>query len=590
MNKKGEFKLKKRHFNLRAKMMIYFFVCVVIPIICFGILLFGLQQRNTEQFMVRTLETSVLQLADRISQEFRSIQSISNLYYLDDDLIESLSQEAAGSEVDLLNQLDRMAYIYSSGVGSMNTDIAIFDAKGDYITKTSCSKSPSAQQFSSQVYRQVNLSWFTSYSFEEGTAAPNMLYAYRPLHDRSTWQQVGALVISIRENELRKVYSGYLSEAQNAYIIDRSGNIISSVDNQNVTYAIPSQILPLYSGTFQDMADGVPQLVTFHTLNTGGLQLVVISNLNALRSMYRQTTLVFLMILLLYVLLTMAVSWFIPKNFVRPIHELQTHIDLVKQGNLDTLVPVTSTDEIGQLSERYNEMLLRLRELLAEMMAAQQAQHKAEIHALQAQINPHFIYNSLASIRFLVFSKQNEAADQALVALISILRGTLSNPHDFSTVGQEIKLLQDYISLQRISFSQALHVEFQVDDTVRACKLCKLTLQPIVENAFIHGFSGGQTDCSIQVCARDLGERVEITIRDNGCGFDPKASRQTEYDGDFPHTGLGVANVHERLQLAFGPDFGLHTESAPGAGTTVTVTIPKNQPQGGAVVYDHFDS
>ena len=120
--------MKKWHFNLRTKMMIYFFVCVVIPIIGFGILLLALQQRNTEQFMVRTQETSVLQLSDRISQEFRSIQSISNLYYLDSNLIESLSQEAAGNEVDLLNQLDRMAYIYSSGVGNMNTDIAIFDA------------------------------------------------------------------------------------------------------------------------------------------------------------------------------------------------------------------------------------------------------------------------------------------------------------------------------------------------------------------------------------------------------------------------------------------------------------------------------
>ena len=582
--------MNRRHFNLRTKLVVYFILIFVIPIIVFGILLFALQQRNSERFMVQSLETGVLQLADRIGQELRSIQSISNLYYLDDELISCLSSDTTDYSVDLHNQLDRLERVFSSGLGTINVDIAILDRDGNCITHNPGLLRPDAGHLERLVRRPGNLTWFTPHSFEAGTVEPDMLYAYRPLHDRSTWQQVGALLISVKEHELRKIYSGYLSDVQNAYLIDSEGNIISGVDNQGVSYEIPSQILPLYSGTFRDSADGVPQLVSFYTIKTAGLQLVVASNLNALRSAYRQTTLIFLGVFVLYVLLALAATWIVPRNFVRPIHELQANIDLVKQGNLDTMVPVTSSDEIGQLSEQYNAMLRRLREVLAGLMEAQQSQHRAEMHALQAQINPHFIYNSLASIRFLVFSKQNEAADQALIALISILRGTLSNPHEFSTVGQELKLLQDYIALQRISFSRALHVEFQVDDSVRGCKICKLTLQPIAENAFIHGFAGGQEDCSLQITARDLGSRVEITIRDNGCGFDPDAPRKAPEDGSLPHTGLGVSNVQERLQLAFGPEFGLRTESAPSAGTAVTVSIPKFQAQGGAMVYDHTDS
>ena len=582
--------MKRHHFNLRTKLVVYFILIFVVPIIGFGFLLFALQQRNAEQFIVQSQETNVLQLADRIGQELRSIQSVSNLFYLDDELIACLSADDADRSAELYNQLDRLDRVFSSGLGTVNVDIAILDRDGNYITNGPTIRRPSAQQLDELVRRPGNLSGFTPDNFESGTATPGLLYAYRPLHDRSTWKQVGALLICVKENELRKIYTGYLSEAQNAYLIDSQGSIVSSVDNQGVTYAIPSQILPLHSGTFQDRADGVPQLVSFYTVKTAGLQLVLASDLSVLRSAYRQTTLIFLGVLVLYVLLALAATWIVPRNFVRPIHELQANIDLVKQGNLDITVPVTSSDEIGQLSERYNEMLGRVRELLAGLMEAQQSQHKAEMHALQAQINPHFIYNSLASIRFLVFSQQNEAADQALIALISILRGTLSNPHEFSTVGQELKLLQDYIALQRVSFSRALHVEFRVDDSVRSCKICKLTLQPIVENAFLHGFAGGQVNCALQISARDLDGRVEITIRDNGCGFDPDAPKQAEQDGNLPHTGLGVANVHERLQLAFGPEFGLRTESAPGAGTAVTVVIPKLQTQGGAMVYDHTDS
>jgi len=578
--------LKGRHFNLRTKLMFYFILGFVIPISVFGILLFALQQRNTEAFMVQSQEASVFQLADQISQNLSIVQSISNLYYLDDNLIASLSDGGAS----LPDQMDHLAGGYSGGLGSLNMDITIFNADGTCVYKSSSAARPGAAELDKLVRSQGNLSWFTPYTLDPDTMSGSTLYAYRPLHDRSTWRRVGSLLITVKDNELRKMYAGSLTESQNAYLIDSEGNVVSFVENQDVSYHAPDEILPLYAGTFRDNAEGVPQLVSFYSVEKVGLQLVVASDLKVLRAAYRQTTLIFLSVLVLYMILALAVTYIVPQNFVRPIRQLQANIDLVKQGNLDTMVPVTSSDEIGQLSEQYNDMLRRLRELLNGLMQAQQARHEAEMHALQAQINPHFIYNSLASICFLVFSRQNKEADQALIALISILRGTLSNPHAFSTVGQELKLLQDYIALQRISFSRALRVEFDVDESVRSCKICKLTLQPIVENAFIHGFAGGQEDCMLRISAKDLGERVTITIHDNGCGYDPKAPKPAEADSELPHTGLGVANVQERLQRAFGPEFGLSTQSAPGAGTSVAVTIPKQPPKGGTMVYDNSDS
>lgn len=580
--------MKKPHFNLRTKLVCYFILGFVIPIIVFGILLISLQQRNSEKFMVESQETSALQLADHISQELRSIQNLSNLYYLNDDLVSLLTQESPARDEALREQLKELERLYGASLGKINADISIIDSSGEYVSASSA-KRPDTALLASLARRQVNLTWFTSYDVGLGDGSGCNLYAYRPLHDRETWEQVGALLITIKAHELRKIYSGYLSEEQNAYLIDNQGRQVSSVDNQNVSYTIPGRILPLYSGTFRDQANGVPQLVTFYSVQMAGLQLVLVSDLDMMRSPYRQTTLIFLGILLLYVILVLCVTYIVPKSFVRPIHELQKNIALVKQGNLDTMVPVKSSDEIGQLSEQYNDMLRRLRELLQGLMEAQQAQHKAEMHALQAQINPHFIYNSLASIRFLVISSQNTEADSALVSLISILRGTLSNPHDFSTVGQELKLLQDYIALQRIAFSHKLHVSFQVDESVRSCRICKLTLQPIVENAFTHAFSGGQEDCSLWISAADRGDCVEIVIRDNGCGFDPNAPKRASASDGLPHSGLGVANVHERLRLAFGPEAGVRIESQPGVGTVATVTIPKQQTQGGTLVYDSSD-
>lgn len=583
--------MKRFHFTLRIKLVVYFILGFVIPIVIFGILLFALQQRNSQRFMVRSQETSALQLADHISRELRSIQSLSNLYYLDNALVKSLIKGTEGAE-ELYQKSRELSRTYSSVLKNIQVDIAVLDSDGICRNCNPDSVHPNAAVLNDLVRRQGNLSWFTPYHFKNRVGNDIALYAYRPLHDRNTWQQVGALLITLKESELLKIYSGYLSESQNAYLIDDQGRIVSWVDNQSVTYDIPNKILPLYSGTFQDRAEGIPQLVSFYSLQTAGLKLVIASDLNVLRGAYRQTTFLFLEILVLYVLLALCATYILPKSFVRPIHELQKNIDLVKQGNLDVMVPVTSSDEIGELSERYNEMLRRLQEVLSELMSAQQAQHQAEMNALQAQINPHFIYNSLASIRFLIISKQNTEADQALVALISILRGTLSNPHEFSTVGQELKLLQDYIALNRISFSRPLRVELHADESIRNCRLCKLMLQPIVENSFIHGFFGRENrkECILWISALDRDDHVEITLRDNGCGFDPNAPAPPEDTSCIPGSGLGMANIHERLQLAFGPEYGLRVESILGVGTTVIVTIPKQQPQGGAFVYDNFDS
>lgn len=162
-----------------------------------------------------------------------------------------------------------------------------------------------------------------------------MLFAYRPLHDRTTWEQLGGLVISVDAHELQKIYAGYLSESQNAYLIDHQGNVISYVDNQGVSYDIPREILPLFSGTFRDRAGGEPQLVSYYTIHTASLQLVVVSDLSVLRLSYQKTALVFLVVLALYVLLALIVTYFLPKRIVGPIRELQANIDLVKEGNLD---------------------------------------------------------------------------------------------------------------------------------------------------------------------------------------------------------------------------------------------------------------
>lgn len=577
---------KKRTLYLRDKLILLLLCLIVLPLLLFGTLLFHFQQRITTSFIRQTMAASVAQQADRLSQEIYTIRSMGNLFYLDKSVISALDQ-SDGPDAEALKQLSQK---YCACLGKLHANVSFLGQDGQYYGNIPTSALPDADRLLSEINLSASsTAWLTSYDLFPIPPISTSVYAVRPIHKPDSWIPVGTLVIAVQESELRKICSGYLSKSQNACLIDRNGNLLCEVNNQNIPWNVDPQLFSQYTGSFY-LADS-DQLVSYYTESNAKWILAISSSEKALLEPYVDSTQTFITLIILYFFIAVALSFVVSKRFVRPIHELQKNIDLVKQGNLNAMVPVTSSDEIGQLSERYNEMLQQIKSLLKGLMDTQQAQHEAEMLALQAQINPHFIYNTLASIRFLVFSGKKEETDRALLSLGNILHGTLSNPHDLSTVGQEIKLLQNYIDLQRISFSHPLSVSFDVDKDVYSCQICKLSLQPIVENAFIHGFtSSGNSACSLSLCAKSIGNDVEISISDNGIGFDPAAKPEKKpTEDDPPHTGLGIGNVHERLKLAFGPQYGLRIESSPGSGTTVYVTIPKRQKKGDVFIYDSSD-
>lgn len=573
---------KRITMNLRTRLICLFLGLIALPLAIFGSLLFTLQRNITESFVTESMENNIVKLSSQFSQELSIIRTLSNTYYLDQDLTRILTQR---HETPI--RQDNITYLankYSAITGHINVKRIFLTPEGEYFGETAHFDDTDAEAILSAVDPDWgNLHWLTETDPDSGRIH---IRAARPLHNREKREFIGVLVLCVQESEIQKVLSGYLSHSQNAYLLDREGQLLTVVNNQEIDYVPAADQCALFSGSFAENAAETPQFVTYHNIADNGWIMVISSDLSVLRQSYASGNGTFLLLLGGYFLLTVFLAVLFSNRFVRPIRRLCDHIALVKDGDFDQMVPVQSNDEVGRLSEEYNQMLLRTKELLNGLMAAQQAQHNAEMQALQAQINPHFIYNTLASIRFLIFAGQNQDADRALLALVSILRGTLSDPHSLSTVGQEFKLLNDYIELQRISFSRTLEIEMHMDENIRNCPLCKLTLQPIVENAFSHGFKAGQQICRLEIRGKDMGDHAEIDIRDNGVGFDSDHVEPEKCVTENMHTGLGIANVHERIRLAFGGEYGLRIDSEPGQGTMVHITIPKGTEKGDALIYD----
>lgn len=281
--------------------------------------------------------------------------------------------------------------------------------------------------------------------------------------------------------------------------------------------------------------------------------------------------------LVLFVLFYRFSSYFL-RNIVVPVHNVVEGMEQVEEGNLEVHIEPSGQAEIRTMVHSFNSMVRRLGHLIEENKAQQEKKHEAEIRALQSQINPHFLVNSLNSIRFMAQVAKFEGIRRMAEALIKILSTSFRSNAGFYTLREELEVLDSFVYLMRIRYSDGFEVVYHVDDSCLGYRVPRLILQPIVENSIVHGFSElvdeiGRIDLTI---ARD-GGRVCIVIQDNGKGMPPKEIEQLMSGVGVEkedHTSIGVVNVLNRLKLNYGEQCELTIESEPGTFTRTCICIP----------------
>lgn len=286
-------------------------------------------------------------------------------------------------------------------------------------------------------------------------------------------------------------------------------------------------------------------------------------------------------IVLTLMLLTLATicAVILSSTITKPIKELRRSMKQVEKGDFD-IQPgeVEYRNEIGHLQNSFKIMIYKIRQLLEHNIAEQEAKRKSELRALQAQINPHFLYNTLDSIIWMTESKKTEEAIQMTSALSKLLRKSISNEDEFVSLEREIDYVKDYLTIQKMRYQDKLEYEIEVDQEVLQVPIAKLVLQPLVENAIYHGIKYKNGKGLIRIIGKLDRENVVIKIQDNGMGMEEETLRNI-LEKSTPETSkrVGVRNVHNRLQLYYGADYGLHYESRLGEGTTVSIVLPYKQ-------------
>lgn len=269
---------------------------------------------------------------------------------------------------------------------------------------------------------------------------------------------------------------------------------------------------------------------------------------------------------------------------IRPITVLKNKMDEAETSNLKVRADVVSKDEVGMLSQSYNNMMDRIESLMKQVVLEQESKRKFELEALQAQINPHFLYNTLDSIIWMAETKDDKVVLMT-EALAKLFRISLNKGDEFITLENEIEHVRNYLIIQSMRYRNKFDYEITIDDDVKKCRTVKLIIQPIIENSIYHGIKWKKTKGKIKIHAYRNDGEVLIDIEDDGAGMSPEVCRTILDSGiereDITGSGVGVRNVNARIKLYFGEAFGLHFESREGEGTKVTICIPDLSPKGG---------
>lgn len=267
--------------------------------------------------------------------------------------------------------------------------------------------------------------------------------------------------------------------------------------------------------------------------------------------------------------------WSLYRALSRPILTLVESMRSLE--SLDFTPPqldVARDDEIGYLNRGYLLMLGEMKRLFENLVQEQNAKKNYELEALRAQINPHFLYNTLTVVRFLIDMGQNQSASQVLISLIKLLKINLDPKREMLTVEEEMEYLRNYLSIQKHRYDN-FEVKCSVDPAALPCAIPRLLIQPLVENSLFHGLKNGALHGRIAIQVRREDGRLHVQVQDSGAGFPPGFDvRAARVNAQRSSASIGLHNVNERLRLYYGPDSQLHTENLPGTGCRVWFTIP----------------
>jgi two-component system, sensor histidine kinase YesM len=402
----------------------------------------------------------------------------------------------------------------------------------------------------------------------------------RLIRDPSSHEHLGIIKIDLKQELINDIVSNSNTKSH-IFILDKNNQFIyPNKEDKLIEASFLSEIENIKVNNYTNIPiDGTEYMMVYHQSSYSGVKTIMLTPRSSVFSEVNHLRKVIIIVVIVGILISFLLGFLLSKPLVESIHTLRRAMGKVEKGNFEQRVTIHSNDEIGDLGKGFNLMINEIDRLVSEVYKTSLREKEAEIRALQSQMNPHFLYNTLESINMLAITKGNLDVSDMVSSLGKLLRYTIDNSSKIITLDEELSFIRSYLAIQKVRIGENLQYSEDIDPTLHSVLLPKLVLQPFVENAIVHGIvqQGGH----ILIKAYVKSGLLKISISDNGKGITEleltKLKRLIENQQNISyekHNGIALSNVHERLQLLYGKQFGISIDCREKSGFSVTLTIP----------------
>lgn len=560
--------------GIKRKVQYIFIVAILLCLlVCFIFFYLFMRSRMTETVLERS-EENISSIRQNYDSVVGNVNNISKLIMVNDVVTQYLKSDGespiysnnARSEIyNMLNSFSGhySVFVFRNDTSYINTGIGIINADKDVI-------------FQSDWYGYVR-------SLDGGyTLMPNSNKAFsfntdmdivsfaRVINDINTQLPLGLLVINIPTSELEHTYDNLVSEDNHFAYIDANGNIICADEGFR---ELEDKDLYRDNSTIRS-SDGAfgEKVVSVSKVSKSDALIVCSSNIRIMEGMSLEILFILSGVLIITMAVMVLINAYINRYITYPISKLADSMQQAERGMLRRVSIQTNPDEIGMLKDRYNEMLVRINRLIDEVIEQEQNRQRAEMNALQEQIKPHFLYNTLDTIGYMSLQNSPDEVYDAIETLGNFYRKFLSKGSQTIALNDEISIVKDYIKLQRLRYDDMFEDEYDIQENLRSVMILKLILQPIVENSIYHGIRPKGEHGIIRIRAFSEGSLLHISVYDSGVGMNEEDIRRL-LSGE-NEKSFGFKGTMDRIKRFYHIEDVVTIKSKEGEYCEIEITVP----------------
>ena len=573
-----------RKVKIRNRLLFIFLFVSLVPVTCIGIYAYNVYTQSINDKLGRSNEQAMYLLNQSFITELNVFRKYIDTISVDEDCQQILSRSGDDSyvlneqDVQTLNELRIRVpfpsiYLKNLRILDRNRNI-VYDLGYDDINSE---RFASLVEDIDRVSPYDSLQYIRTYRSKDKIVVGRKIYS---IHNHS--EHIGYVLVYLDENFFSNILFTNVSfgDASNIMLIRGDGYIISSQERSLLGSLLESELLTEIQKNQTTLSQ------TFYSSKNGEKQ-VVISNYNADFDNYMVATFpyrylsketsrinqILVIITILLILLCLYITFLVYTSIMQPINHIITACSVTSDEGLNITIGDTHPDELGFLSRTIDRMIHEIRIFSIHWIRDQEKKRHLELEVLQYQINSHFLFNTLNSLRVVAQMNDVPVLEQGISSLTVLLQHTLVKKQELIPISLEIENLKHYFMIQNIRYAGIFNVDYQLNDETLAYEIPRFALQPLAENAIIHGTSEEDDPITIVVESRFTDNNtIEIVLRDNGCGFDPNTITHKNKNR---LGGIGVKNVDQRIKLHYGSPYGVRVESQPGKGTICHVMIPR---------------